>query len=458
MEKVGDFITLHPEEFLGVIDGLYFSALVSKAFPLLFIPLALFVLGLSLFIWVYRLEKDNVLQDFFLWLIAASLILYSIFRTTTTTVVLNPVVLVDPEAVLSLTERKEVKYDQNTGTYQYHIKTSGISALLAIPDKIASVIFELLNEDLIRKLAGDVNTVPLNNMTCKDPRFIANLAHNLVVPAVMNIHKETQVEDFKKRVNAFKDCYEKNWSGRSISFNLDIGEVVRNAIAGGAAGAVSGSTFLGIGAVPGAVAGGFLAGIGTAVSSISVSSCSSFKEAYEKIIDNVIAKCQNEFKAYPPNYKAQWLKGAALACVNGEISTEKDNCGAMKQRILSVLEQAASIDFNKEMTGGSTIKNFLSKIYATFSADFYSATYFSFTLKLNSLAKAQGVALALILGVFPFLALFSIIPGERRFINWPFLLNIGIAYFLVKLWIPAIYFVINIANHIFATFSLSFGS
>jgi hypothetical protein len=37
--------------------------------------------------------------------------------------------------------------------------------------------------------------------------------------------------------------------------------------------------------------------------------------------------------------------------------------------------------------------------------------------------------------------------------NWPLLLKFGVAYFLVKLWLPLLYFVVNIAVHLYAGLS-----
>jgi hypothetical protein len=76
-----------------------------------------------------------------------------------------------------------------------------------------------------------------------------------------------------------------------------------------------------------------------------------------------------------------------------------------------------------------------------------------FPLKFELLAKGQGIALAILTGIFPFIVILSIIPTGRHFINWPLLLKTATAYFLVKLWLPLVYFVVNIAVHLFAGLS-----
>jgi len=77
-----------------------------------------------------------------------------------------------------------------------------------------------------------------------------------------------------------------------------------------------------------------------------------------------------------------------------------------------------------------------------------------FPLKVALLAKGQGIVLALLTGIFPFIVVLSIIPTGRHFMNWPLLLKFGVAYFLVKLWLPLLYFVVNLAVHLYAGLSV----
>jgi hypothetical protein len=70
-----------------------------------------------------------------------------------------------------------------------------------------------------------------------------------------------------------------------------------------------------------------------------------------------------------------------------------------------------------------------------------------FPLKFDLLAKGQGIVLAFLTGMFPFVAVLSVIPTGRHFMNWPLLLNFMIAYFMVKMWIPLLFFIVNLAAH-----------
>jgi len=95
----------------------------------------------------------------------------------------------------------------------------------------------------------------------------------------------------------------------------------------------------------------------------------------------------------------------------------------------------------------------LSKVVSDIKAWWYTTTYMDFPLKVALLAKGQGIVLALLTGVFPLIVVLSIIPTGRHFMNWPLLLKFGVAYFLVKLWLPLLYFVVNIAVHLYAGLS-----
>ncbi len=462
----GDFVALHPEEFVSIVDGLFFSGMLTEGIPLIFLPLIVFLLGISIFVWIQRLEKEQAWSQFLLWLISSSIIIFSVFHSTSITVELNPVVLVNKDAAVSLGGMQ-----QEGNRFFYTVKNvSGISALLAIPDKIASYMFYFLDQNLIRKLAGNVNTIPINNITCNDPRHLAGIANSLVVAAVLELDKETSIEDFKNKVNAFKGCYASDFkgnfkSGVNVSFNFDPGTALRNAWAGASAGAIVGGA-IGSFAGPGAFATALIgAGIGAftalvpSVVSFSAAKCEDFLNAYKKILDNMLEKCQ-EFNAIRPESKPA-LEAAALGCIRGEISTAEggNECEQMKQNTLSAMEQADNAALNVRLGNDqSRIKNTLSSIITKVGESLYSATYFSFNLKLNSLAKGQGVVLALFLGAFPFIALLSIVPSDKHFINWPLLYQTGVAYFLVKLWLPAIYFVINIAVHTFATLATGAGA
>jgi len=105
---MADFISIHPEEWAGLINGLYFSAMVSSVLPI-FLPVVIFAIGLSLFIWLYRLEREGEYTNFILWLVVSSVLLVATFKKTKVNVELSPIVLVNPQAIMSF---KGVQQDQ----------------------------------------------------------------------------------------------------------------------------------------------------------------------------------------------------------------------------------------------------------------------------------------------------------------------------------------------------------
>jgi len=461
---MADFISLHKEEWVGLISGLEFSAMVAHA-KILFIPVVIVILGLSLLIWLYRLEREKAWNDFILWLIFSSIILISSFKTQKVVVELNPVVLNSNSMLLNPNvDEKKLEVKEGGMIYSYKADASGISALLAIPDKIAALVFNFMDAGLLKKLAGVSNTMTLDNVACQDPRYLAGVLHTLVLSEVFSLTEESEPVDFQRKVNGFEECYRNNfegnstWWGSGITFKFD-GErlwraVVRGAATGGAVGLLFGNVFGGgVGATVGGIVG-LIAGLTAMVSWDGNVGCKAFVEnGYKRLAEQVVGKCK---AILGEKYNEKKMKEAVLACITKPEANAE--CMALKNKTLETIEFAKQEMDRLKNLGRSgwwgNLKDAVARAVSDAKAWWFSTTYMDFPLKFDLLAKGQGIVLALLTGMFPFVAVLSVIPTGRSFMNWSLLLNFMIAYFMVKLWIPLLFFIVNLAAHKLGAFAV----
>ncbi len=456
---MADFITIHHEEWAGLINGLFFSSMVSTVLPLM-LPVVLFAIGLSLFIWLYRLEREKEFTNFLLWLVVASVLLIAAFKKTKVYVELAPITYVNPQVIMSFNNK--VKQDEKKGTLIYDVDASGASALLAIPDKIASLFFNFIDEGFVRKVSKQSKTVPIEYLACTDPRYATATIQTLVLTEVFDLTAETDqdFQEFLKKVNSFKKCYEKgfdpNESGLAAEYNFSwakFGSALTKA------GVAAATTFkftknplltLGAGVI------GFGEGL-THIVKVNSEKCSNFLTAYKNLADQFAMACNREFLPGVFGKEEEKVRetfvNIVLACVQ---TPEKDSsgfCSNLKNSTLDALEKAQKLS-NMQTTLGGGRKGFLSQVVSDIKLWWYTTTYMDFPLKFELLAKGQGIVLAILTGIFPFIVVLSIIPTGNHFMNWPLLLKFGVAYFLVKLWLPALYFVVNLAVNLYAGLSL----
>ncbi len=468
---MADFITIHHEEWAGLINGLYFSSMVSTVLPLM-LPVVIFAIGLSLFIWLYRLEREKEFTNFLLWLVVASVLLLTAFKKTKVSVELAPITYVNPQVIMSF---KGVEKDEKKNTFIYKVDASGASALLAIPDKIASLFFNFIDEGFVRKISKQSKTVPIEYLACTDPRYAAATIQTLVLTEVFDLAAETDqgFQQFLNKVSAFTDCYKKGFEGNSgnipyvnVKFSFDFSwekfdRMMTKAFIGAGAGALGGSS---IAPGPGTLIGGVLGFFGGALHEARTmfsfglgTDCSLFLNAYKSLANQFADACAKEFLPgvfwkEKKEVKETFVK-IVLACVQ---TPEKDTsrfCSNLRNSTLYALEEAQKLS-NMQTTLGGGRKGFLSQVVSDIKLWWYTTTYMDFPLKFELLAKGQGIVLAILTGIFPFIVVLSIIPTGNHFMNWPLLLKFGVAYFLVKLWLPALYFVVNLAVNLYAGLSL----
>jgi hypothetical protein len=469
---MADFISIHPEEWAGLIDGLYFSSMVSTVLPL-FLPVVIFAVGLSLFIWLYRLEKDGELTNFLLWLVVSSVLLLAAFKQTRVDVELSPIVLVNPQAIMSF---RGVETTQRN-TFIYQVDASGASALLAIPDKLASLFFNFLDEGFVRKASKQTKTIPVDYLACTDPRYATATIQTLVLTEVFDLatDKDQFLEEFNTKVHAFKECYERGFKGKTgkwwllnrdiVVYDFNWGKVLTKAGIGAGGGALVGSKipFLGtiVGAILGGASGAYLE-LKETVQFPKGADCSLFLNAYKRLAEQFARVCDEKFLPgmFGDDQKEkkrakETFANIVLACVQNP-DTDKF-CSKLKNNTLYALGEAEKLSNVKPDLGqggiSGGIKNHLSQVVSDIKLWWYTTTYMDFPMKVALLAKGQGIVLALLTGIFPFIVVLSIIPTGRHFINWPLLLKFATAYFLVKLWLPALYFVVNLAVHLFSGLS-----
>jgi hypothetical protein len=452
---MADFISIHPEEWAGLMNGLYFSSMVSTVLPL-FLPVVIFAIGLSLFIWLYRLEKDGELTNFILWLVVSSVLLIAAFKKTRVYVELSPIVVVNPQAIQSF---KGVEKDEKKKTFIYRVDASGVSALLAIPDKLASLFFNFLDEGFVRKVSKQSKTVPIEYLACTDPRYATATIQTLVLTEVFDLSadKDQSFTEFQKKVSSFKKCYTQNFEGSGLAVNFNASwEKFGSALikAGGAAFTAFKFTKNPI-ATFGAGAVGFGEGIFQMVS-WSSEQCSNFLNAYKRLAEQFAEACDREFlkgllgEGQGKEEMKRTFANIVLACVKNPNADKF--CSDLKNNTLYALGEAEKLsNVHPTLSGG--IKGYLSQVVSDIKLWWYTTTYMDFPMKVQLLAKGQGIVLALLTGVFPFVVVLSIIPTGRHFINWPLLLKFATAYFLVKLWLPMLYFIVNIAVHLYSGLS-----
>ncbi|MFZ8786502.1 hypothetical protein [Thermocrinis sp.] len=471
---MADFVSIHPEEWAGLINGLYFSAMASSVLPL-FLPVVIFAIGLSLFIWLYRLERGGEFTNFILWLVVSSVLLIAAFKKTKVSVELSPIVVVNPQAIQSFNNDK-IKRDEKKNTFIYEVDASGATALLAIPDKIAALFFNFLDESFVRKVSKQTKTVPIDYLACTDPRYATATIQTLVLTEVFDLaaEKDQMLEEFKAKVIAFKKCYEQGFKGDTatllglgiwqVKFNFSWSKftsLLAKTAGSAAAGAIVGSKIPGLGTLIGAGIGAGAA-LATSYSDIvevrGATKCSDFLNAYKRLAEQFAEACDKEFlpgmlgEGKEKEEAKKTFANAVLACVQ---NPEADKfCSNLKNNTLYALEQAQKLSNVQQTLGQGKVKDFLSQVVSDIKAWWYTTTYMDFPLKVALLAKGQGIVLALLTGIFPFIVVLSIIPTGRHFINWPLLLKFGVAYFLVKLWLPLLYFIVNLAVHLYAGLSV----
>jgi len=130
----------------------------------------------------------------------------------------------------------------------------------------------------------------------------------------------------------------------------------------------------------------------------------------------------------------------------------------LKRKTLDTIEYAKREMERLNNLGRDTwwgnFKDAMARAVSDAKAWWFSTTYMDFPLKFDLLAKGQGIVLGLLTGMFPFVAVLSVIPTGRSFMNWSLLLNFMIAYFMVKMWIPLLFFIVNLAAHKLGAFAV----
>jgi hypothetical protein len=387
---------------------------------------------------------------------------------------LNPIVVVNRDAILNLKvkndkgEGKSVK-EENTGSWAIPVDASGAAALLSIPDKIASLFFNFLDTGFLRAVSGNTKTVPLEYNACMDPRYITATIHTLVLSEVLSLHgnSDQDVFEFKDKVVSFKACYTYlfdngvhmsaaanslglAYSGRVVRFNFSGEDFLKTVGKGIAIGGVVGSVIPFLGTKVGAIIGGAITAISFLSSQVSFdgdTSCGKFLDAYKQLAQQFAKQCDEKYLGGKMGKVKEDFVKIVIACVKNP-ETDKF-CADLREKTLSAIERAENLANTQINLGRGGVKDALARGVSDAKAWWYSLTYMDFPLKMALLAKGQGIVLAILSAVFPFIVVLSIIPIGRHFINWPLLLKVMIGYFVVKLWIPLLYFIINLAANTF---------
>jgi len=192
--------------------------------------------------------------------------------------------------------------------------------------------------------------------------------------------------------------------------------------------------------------------------------CKVFVEnGYKKIALQLAQQCEKMLG--PKKYNKDLMVKAVIACttspetlLSGEFRSSAGNCVMLKRKTLDTIEYAKQ-EMDRLMNLGrqgwwGNFKDALARAVSDAKTWWFSTTYMDFPLKFDLLAKGQGIVLGLLTGMFPFVAVLSVIPTGRSFMNWSLLLNFMIAYFMVKMWIPLLFFIVNLAAHKLGAFAV----
>lgn len=242
----GNFISLHPAEFMSLIDGLELAYIFSKTIWI-YLPFIVLVFVAGFFIWSVRLSQDaGELPNFILWLILATLISGLIMYDRQSVVVeLSPVVLENKNALLNFKSNNGEMSADDKG-YYYKMKTSGAAALLSIPDKIASYTYYLLDNRILNTFAKQID--PINNVACMDPRLVAMQIHSIMFAAATDLYGNTQMTltDYQNQMASYKRCLEsgfdyniKLWASKNFSSAVNWKRVAAVIAGSAAAGAIA---------------------------------------------------------------------------------------------------------------------------------------------------------------------------------------------------------------------------
>lgn len=455
----GHFITIHDQELVGIAQGIKVMMGIGSSM-FLFLPLVIFVLGISLTIWAYRLSEDERnLGDFFKWLITSLVLIGLVFGPVfgvkqTYTIVLNPIVLKDGEFLLR-TVGDVGKEAQKLSDTQVRVNLEGppIVGLLVIPDRVATLISSILDTSIATTVFG--TKADINAKFCQDPVAIGLMSHTLLFSGAFGLHKEGEEkvdwQDYKNRLESYSTCLERKFGGGFAfrdSWDVDFGAT--GGVAGTTAVAFSvmcASSGVGLALSPlCGVAGGLAAGLLVyGLERMKWSGCGDIKSAGEKIIDNTLSRCVE--KGYLKSEDKDKVSSMAKACFLGQGDSKcGDYINSLAQNVRNASAMSGSIGTGTE----GSIKNFLSQGLATAASGWTNATYFSFNTKIEMLAKAQGVALSLLMSSFPFVILLSLIPTGRSWINYSLIISVMVSYFLVRLWLIVAGIVVNFALSRFA--------
>lgn len=455
----GHFITIHDQELIGIAQGIKVMMGIGSSM-FLFLPLVIFVLGISLTIWAYRLSEDErSLGDFFKWLVTSLVLIGLVFGPVfgvkqTYSIVLNPIVLKDGEFLLR-TVGDVAKEAQKLSDTQVRVNLEGppIVGLLVIPDRIATLISSILDPSIATTVFG--TKADINAKFCQDPSAIGLMAHTLLFSGAFGLHKEEEEKvdwkTYKNRLESYATCLERRFEGGfdwRDAWDVDFGAVGGLAGTGAVAFSVMcASSGVGLALAPlCGVAGGLVAGLmAYGFEKISWKSCKDIKAAGDRIIDNTISKCVE--KGYLKSEDKGKVSSMAKACFLGQGDSKcADYINSLAQNVRNASAMSGSIGTGTE----GSIKRVLSQGLATAASGWTNATYFSFNTKIEMLAKAQGVALSLLMSAFPFVILLSLIPIGRSWINYSLIISAMVSYFLVKLWLIVAGIVVNFALSRFA--------
>jgi hypothetical protein len=316
----------------------------------------------------------------------------------------------------------------------------------------------------------------LDNVACQDPRYLAGLIHTLVLSEVFSLTegKNQDPMEFQKKVNAFEECYRNDFKGKTgtvwkVTYDFS-GDKLWSAVL--RAVEVGGTVFLPFGsfiraARIAASVTGITAGLSAIVSLDGSTSCEAFIEnGYKKLANQVAERCEAILGG---KYKKDVIVKAVLACITspetllsgefaGPFRMSAGNCVLLKRKTLDTIEYVKQ-EMDRLMNIGrsgwwGSLKDDAARAVSDAKAWWFSTTYMDFPLKFDLLAKGQGIVLALLTGMFPFVAVLSVIPTGRSFMNWSLLLSFMIAYFMVKMWIPLLFFIVNVAAHKLGAFAV----
>lgn len=397
----GDFTAYAFEQFAGMLDGLVLAKELSKAIlsdPLVMFPFLVLILVYGLFWWSLRIKNLSDLVKFFAWLLGVTIIYAYVSTGWNVKVYFNP----SYGYSVSVTKYQDWK-PLELSPITKSVESSASVLPFSFPDKIANFFYEFAMVKL--KFTSKDITPTVEITKCINPDSV--YAEGLILG--FRRYLNNSVGSFKN-VNEFVETVrECTWSlGESIKYDP---------------------------------VGSLIYAIGRKVRGVDVK-CKEFAEELVQGIKDVVSECKS---LMGDKFNETVFQHGIALCVDRKI----ESCNNLFTKFLETADTLDNIVWSSPVENVNLFPVFAEGVQRTTADVAHEASewYASYLTKWKVTLKVNGILLGILLGFSPLILILSMIPIGNSSINWKLLIGSLFAYFLIKLWIPALYIVHYFAYH-----------